>query len=95
MANYQTYFDKKIISVWLEQFRVLNKKMKELAKSMSIKFESDAELAYQVLIDLHEEGIYLDNISANHPFAKLYERVEPSRYWKYLYDLCLDSDRRI
>ena len=92
--NYQSFFDKKIISVWLEQYRVLNKKMKALAKSMSIRIEENPGLAYQVLVDLHEEGIYLDNISSNHPFAKLYEWVDVSKFWKYLYGLCVESHRQ-
>lgn len=37
--NYKTHFDKRIIAVWLEQFRVLNKKMKGLAKKIKISFE--------------------------------------------------------
>lgn len=95
MENYQINWDKKIISVWLEQFRVLNKKMKELAKSMSVKFSPNGELAYRILLELHEEGIYLDNISDNHPLAQLYQWVEVSNYWEYLHGLCLDSEKQI
>ena len=39
-------------------------------------------MAYNILVDLHEEGVYLDNISANHPLAQLYEFVNVEKYWK-------------
>ena len=39
--NYHKYFSKKMIAVWLEQLRVQNKTMKELAKSITINFNDD------------------------------------------------------
>lgn len=48
-------------------------------------------MAYNILVDLHEEGVYLDNISANHPLVQLYEYVNVEKYWKYVYNLCLES----
>ena len=69
----------------MEQFRVLNKKMKSTAKAISIKFENNPELAYQILVDLHEEGVYLDNISNNHPLSQLYQAVDAEKYFTYIY----------
>ena len=67
-----------MVAVWLEQLRVMNKKMKELAQSITISFnEEDPELAYQILVTLHEEGIYMENISLNHPLQQLYTQVNP------------------
>lgn len=51
--NAGKYFDNRIIAVWLEQLRVLNKKMKGLAKEISVTFDNDAELAYDILVGLH------------------------------------------
>ena len=87
--NYEQYFDKGIIAVWLEQLRVMNKKMKLLAKEIEIGFdEADQDLAFEILVTLHESDIYLDNISMNHPLASLYRTVDIRKYWKYVYDLC-------
>lgn len=63
--------------------------MKNLALSISITFEEgNSELAFKILQDLHEDGIYLENISSNHPMAKLYEWVDADKYWNYIYNLC-------
>lgn len=60
---------------------------------MTIKFEEgNPEFAYKVLVDLHEEGVYLDNISNNHPVAKLYAEVNADVFWKYIYELCVLSE---
>lgn len=67
--------------------------MKSLAQSMAITFEEgNKNLAYQTLVDLHEEGVYLDNISMNHPLAKLYQWVDTGAYWEYIYNLCVSND---
>lgn len=34
--TYEKYFSKKMVAVWLEQLRVMNKKMKEMAKAITI-----------------------------------------------------------
>lgn len=33
----------------------------------------------------------MDNVSAKHPFAGLYQWVDVDKFWAYLYGLCLES----
>ena len=58
---------------------------------MAIKFEENGDLAYELLVEMHEEGAYLDNMSTKHPLSKLYEWVNVEKYWNYLYNLCLET----
>ena len=76
-----------MITAWLEEVRVKNKHMKKLANSIKINFDSDPEFSLHVLKYLHEQKMYLENISANHPFANLYRNVDPSKFWSYLVEL--------
>lgn len=41
-----------------------------------------------MLVDIHEEGIYIDNISVHHPLGKLFEWVDVNKYWQYIFNLC-------
>jgi hypothetical protein len=43
-------------------------------------------------VDLHEDEVYLDNISQNHPFSQLYQWVDVNTYWNYLFDLCMQNE---
>lgn len=90
--NYEVYFSKKMVAVWLEQLRVMNRNMKELATSITINFNEEPELAYKALVALHEDGVYLENISVNHPLQQLYSYVDASRYWGYIYGLCVEAE---
>ena len=51
--NYLKILDNRMMIVWLDQFRVLNKRMKSLAHSISIKFDNDPLLAYDLLKSFH------------------------------------------
>jgi hypothetical protein len=31
--------------------------------------------------------MYLENISANHPFAQLYRNVDATKFWSYIVEL--------
>lgn len=76
-----------MITAWLEEVRVKNKHMKKLANSIKINFNSEPEFSFQVLKYLHEQKMYLENISVNHPFAELYKNVDSSKFWSYLVEL--------
>ncbi len=81
-----------MIIAWLEELRVKNKHMKTLANSITIHFDSDSDFSFYVLKYLHEQKIYLENISANHPFAELYRNVETVKFWQYLVSLIQEGN---
>lgn len=68
--------------------------MRRLASSIKINFDSDAEFSFHVLKYLHEQKMYLENISANHPFASLYRNVEPSKFWSYMVELIKQENKK-
>lgn len=42
---------------------------------MTINFNESHEFCFEVLKYLHEQKIYLENVSPNHPFDQLYRNV--------------------
>lgn len=81
----------KVLGGWILQLKVKNKHIRKMAESIKIEFDTDPDLAFKILSELHDKQLYLENINHKHPLYPLYENVEPHHYAQYLLGLITEE----
>jgi hypothetical protein len=62
----------KVLGGWILQLKVKNKHIRKMAEGIAVEFDSDPDLAFTILSELHEKQLYLENINHKHPLYALY-----------------------
>ena len=86
--NVWEYLDVRLLNCWFTELKVQHKRIRRNAENIKISFAEDPELAMAVLQRLHEEHVYLDNISSKHPLYPLYLAVDPQQFLKLVWGYC-------
>ena len=61
-----------MIEGWLSQLKVQNKYIRRQAENVTISFDNDPDMAFEVLEKLHKEKVNLANMNIKHPLFPLY-----------------------